>query len=334
MLKGQAKVFGALSKDEESLKDLVVGLNDTISGFARQEDNLKAAIPELRDVFREGRPALASLDRAFPEIRGFARDATPGARSTSPTLDCQIPFTRQLRQLVAEDELGGLTRQLRGAVPNLARLNTRSPRTFAQNRALASCQNQRAGAVREEADPRSRLRLPHQRAVVRGVLAARSWASPARAAWPTPTRPYFRTLAAGRAHHHACPRARPASSSSASWTSRSPACAPRGPSKRPGFRPDMPCENQEVPDLNAVGGPPGPDGHALAHAAAAARQPRARAGAPRAVPPLREYADRTRKGLPALDPFVWWGQGETHAAQAHGPDPRRAGPPRERKGGE
>jgi hypothetical protein len=25
---------------------------------------------------------------------------------------------------------------------------------------------------------------------------------------------------------------------------------------------------------------------------------------------LREYADRTRKGLPALDPFVWWGVGE------------------------
>ena len=25
---------------------------------------------------------------------------------------------------------------------------------------------------------------------------------------------------------------------------------------------------------------------------------------------LREYADRTRKGLPALDPFQWWGAGE------------------------
>ena len=141
VLKSQAKVFGALSKDDESLKDLVVGLNDTISGFARQEDNLKAAIPELRDVFREGRPAFASLDRALPEIRGFARDATPGAISSSPTLDAQIPFVRQLRQLVAEDELGGLTRQLRSAVPFLARLNTRSPKTFAQNRALAACQN-------------------------------------------------------------------------------------------------------------------------------------------------------------------------------------------------
>ena len=25
---------------------------------------------------------------------------------------------------------------------------------------------------------------------------------------------------------------------------------------------------------------------------------------------LREYADRTRKGLPAVDPFAWWGVGE------------------------
>ena len=25
---------------------------------------------------------------------------------------------------------------------------------------------------------------------------------------------------------------------------------------------------------------------------------------------LKEYADRTRKGLPAIDPLVWWGAGE------------------------
>ena len=171
VLKGQGRVFGALSRDEEALKELVTDLNETISGFARQEDNLKAAIPELRDVFREGRPALASLNRAFPEIRGFARDALPGARSSSPTLDAQLPFIMQARRLVDDDELGGLTRQLRSAVPFLARLNTRSPKTFAQNRALAACQNNVLAALREDAHSRPRLRLPHGRALVRGDRA-------------------------------------------------------------------------------------------------------------------------------------------------------------------
>ncbi len=92
-------------------------------------------------MFREGRPALASLNEALPQIRGFARDALPGARSSSPTLDAQIPFMKQARKLVSERELGGLSRQLRQAVPDLARLNTRSPRTFTQTRALSRCQN-------------------------------------------------------------------------------------------------------------------------------------------------------------------------------------------------
>ena len=122
--------------------------------------------------------------------------------------------------------------------------------------------------------------------------------------------PYFRTLAGGRPHRAGRPRARPASSSSASWTSRSPACARRGPRKRPGFRPDVPCETQEVPDLNAVGGPPGPmitPSPTLPLPRASREREKAR---PEQYRRLREYADRTRKGLPALDPFVWWGVGE------------------------
>ena len=106
MLDGQAKVFGALSKDEDALMELVTDLNQTVAAFAAQEDNLKAAIPRLRDVFREGRPALASLNEALPEIRGFARDALPGARSSSPTLDAQLPFIKQARRLVSPSRAG------------------------------------------------------------------------------------------------------------------------------------------------------------------------------------------------------------------------------------
>ena len=308
VLKSQAKVFGALSKDEESLKDLVVGLNDTISGFARQEDNLKAAIPELRDVFREGRPALASLDRALPEIRGFARDATPGAISSSPTLDAQIPFVRQLRQLVARDELGGLTRQLRSAVPNLARLNTRSPRTFAQNRALARCQNivtlPFANKPIPDPDFEYHTNEPWFEESSRAFvgLSGESRLSDANS-------PYFRTLGAGG----------PTTAVSTGEAGEQlfgqldfplAGVRPARPSKRPSFRPDVPCETQEVPDLNAVGGPPGQ----MATPSPTLPLPRASRAREEARPEqyrrLREYADRTRKGLPALDPFQWWGAGE------------------------
>ncbi len=141
LLRGQGRVFGALSRNPQQLSDLVTDLNDTIAGFARQEGDLRALVPELRDVLREGRPALASLNSALPSVRRFARDALPGARSSNATLDAQIPFIRQARALISERELRGLARKLQATVPPLTRLNTRTPATLEQYRALGSCQN-------------------------------------------------------------------------------------------------------------------------------------------------------------------------------------------------
>jgi phospholipid/cholesterol/gamma-HCH transport system substrate-binding protein len=308
VLEGQGKVFGALSRDEEKLKDLVTDLNQTVAGFARQEDNLRAAIPELRDVFREGRPALRSLNNALPEIRGFARDALPGARSSSPTLDAQIPFMRQARRLFAEAELRGLTRQLVEAVPLLTRLNSRTPRTFAQNRALAACQY---GVL----VPFAKTPIPDPdfdyhsgepwfeesgRAFV--GLAGESRTTDANS-------PFFRTQIGGG----------PTTLVSTGEAGERlygqlllpiNGVRPARPVNRPRYRPNIPCETQEPPDLNAPGGP-APEqttasGDVRSNPASLKRE-RAR---PEQYRRLREFVERTRKGLPALDPLVWWGAGE------------------------
>ena len=141
LLKGQGKVFGALARNEEALKGFVTNLNRTVAAFAVQEDNLKATIPALRDVLKVGRPALQSLNSALPSLRAFSREALPGTRAASPALDAQIPLVRQLRQLVAEDELQGLARDLRAAIPDLVKLNKGSTKTFEYTRALSACQN-------------------------------------------------------------------------------------------------------------------------------------------------------------------------------------------------
>jgi phospholipid/cholesterol/gamma-HCH transport system substrate-binding protein len=308
VLNGQGRVFGALSRDEEKLKDLVTGLNETISGFARQEDNLRAAIPELRDVFREGRPALASLNRALPEIRGFARDALPGARSSSPTLDAQIPFVRQLRRLFSESELRGLSRQLASAVPSLARLNSRSPATFAQNRALASCQFSVLAPFAKTPIPDPDFDYHSGEAWFEETgrafvgLAGESRLHDANSS-------FFRTQGGGGA-------TTVVSTGEAGERLYGQAqlpingVRPARPERQPPYRPNVPCENQEPPDLNAPGGP-APE---QTDAEPTLPLPRASAARERARPEqyrrLREYVSRTRRGLPALDPFVWWGLGE------------------------
>jgi len=308
VLKGQGRVFGALSKDEELLEELVSDLNETVSGFARQEDNLRRAIPELRDVFRVGRPALGSLNRALPEIRAFARDALPGARSSSPTLDAQLPFIRQARALVSEPELKGLTRELRRTVPLLVRLNTRAPKTFEQNRALAACQNQ-------VLLPFARTPIPDpdfdyhdgepwfeesSRAFV--GLSGESRLADANS-------PFFRTLAGGGPETLAV-TGEAGQELFAQLMLPLKGTRPTRPTKRPPFRPNVPCETQEPPNLNAVGGSAPAtmraNGDVTSNPLSLARE-KAR---PEQYRRLREYADRTKRGLPAPDPLVWFGAGE------------------------
>jgi phospholipid/cholesterol/gamma-HCH transport system substrate-binding protein len=141
LLRGQGRVFRALSRNEAALKGFVTNLNRTVAAFAVQEDNLKATIPQLRDVLKVGRPAFQSLNSALPSLRAFAREALPGTRAAVPALDAQIPLVRQLRQLVSEDELQGLARDLRAAIPDIVELNQGSTKTFRFTRALSSCQN-------------------------------------------------------------------------------------------------------------------------------------------------------------------------------------------------
>ena len=304
LLEGQGRVFGALSADEEALKDLVTDLNDTVSGFACQEDNLRMAIPELRDVVREGRPALASLNRALPHIRGFARDALPGARSSLPTLNAQLPFIRQARRLVSRRELGGLSRQLRRTVPHLVSLNKNTRLTLRENRALASCQNRVLVPFAQKPIPDPdfsyHTNQPWFKEVQRGFvgLSGESRITDANS-------PMFRVQIGGG----------PNTVSVSPETVEGPLYAqtlvpidgvrPISPTKRPVFLPNVPCETQEVPDLNAAGGTgTGGDTNVRARARRpqTARQRKMRRDA---YALLREYQRRKAQGKSAPDPFVW-----------------------------
>ena len=317
VLDGQARVYGALSSNEAALMELVTGLNVTMSGFAREESNLRAAIPELRDVLREGRPALASLNSALPEVRAFARDALPGARSSKATLDAQLPFIAQARRLMTERELRGLASRLREAVPYMVRLNQGTRRTLEQNRALASCQNNvllpfaktpipdpdfewHTGEPWYEESPRAFVGLSGESRI------------------SDSNSPMFRVLGGGG----------PTTIVSTPKTMDGPVYGqalvpldgvrPVSPTKRPDFRPNLPCETQEVPDLNAPGGPADQQVRASADRPPSATE---RAQRERAYGQLSEFIERARKGLPAMDPFTWFGEGRRLQAKRLGIEP-------------
>jgi phospholipid/cholesterol/gamma-HCH transport system substrate-binding protein len=284
LLDGQAKVFGALSHDERALASLVTDLNTTVGALASQAANLRLVVPALRDVLRVGEPALRSLDGALPSIRAFARDALPGARSSRATLDAQIPFIRQARGLVSEPEARGLTRDLRPTIPALAQLNRSSARTFEQTRALSSCQNRvllpfARTPINDPAFADTHSGDPFYKESPRAFvgLAGESRQADANSAFfrvlaGTGPTTVFSTGENGELLFGQLPQAIAGT-------------RPPKPPSAPVFRPDVPCETQEAPDLNSPAGPGDstqrPDG-----------------SAPPGLPPLTDLLPKSAKDVP------------------------------------
>jgi phospholipid/cholesterol/gamma-HCH transport system substrate-binding protein len=134
-------VAAALDRNEPQLKDLVTNLRIVTGSFAAQDQALKTSIHELPGTLFAARPVFSNLNRSLPFLRAFSREALPGVRSSGPTLTVATPFIGQLRKLVSKPELRGLTHDLRPTVPQLARLARAQMPFMEQARALSSCFN-------------------------------------------------------------------------------------------------------------------------------------------------------------------------------------------------
>ena len=237
LLRGQQKTFAALASNPEALEELVTDLNTTAGAIASQDSALEAAVPALRDTLREGYPALGALNAALPTLRVFAREATPGVRSSVPALDAAIPWFRQARGLVQESELKGLARDLRRAVPSLVKLNTRLVPFLKQLRGLSSCTNSVLVPFMEseipsieEGNSGHSVREQINRSFV--GLSGESRVSDANT-------PVFHIQGVNPVKL---------------GTGRLEPAPPPNANVPPPHRPDVPCETQEPPNLQAPGG--------------------------------------------------------------------------------
>jgi phospholipid/cholesterol/gamma-HCH transport system substrate-binding protein len=254
VLRGQQRLFAELGADTGTLKDLVTQLNVTFLAFARQDSALRATIPALRDVLVVGRPALVSLDSALPSLRNFARDALPGVISSGPTIDASLPFIHQVRLLVRPQELRGLVADLRPTIPALARLNTSTIPFLNENRALSRCQNKVivpfANTPIPDPDFPQNSGETFFRQTSRGLvgLAGESRLTDANT-------PMFHAQIGGGATTVLNVNDRGESVFGAA-AATPVGTRPARPNRRPVFRPNIPCELQQPPDLNAPAGTP------------------------------------------------------------------------------
>ena len=237
LLEGQQKTAAALTVDEGSLKDLVTNINTTATALASEDEALQASLPALRDTLVAGEPALASLNGALPPLRAFAVDALPGVLSSAETIDAALPFIRQTRLLLRPEELQGTAAELRRQIPSLVRLNGRLIPFLSSQRELASCTNEVLVPFAESEIPSGEegnsgqtVREQINRSFV--GLAGDSRTNDANS-------PFFRVQAV------------PPTNLALGEVQPVP---PSDPNLPPPHRPDVPCETQEPPNLNAPGG--------------------------------------------------------------------------------
>jgi hypothetical protein len=233
----------------------VTNLNTTFASFASQDQNLRAAIPALDNVLKVGNPALASLNNALPSLRQFARDALPATRSSLPTINASMPFVTQARALVSKTELRGLAKDLRPTIPALAQLNANTVPFLEQGRALSACTTNVLVPLANKPIPDPNF--PQQTGSTflhdsnHGFvgLAGESRVNDANT-------PLFHVQQGAGPFSVVQNNADLGKTVSYGGLYLKPeGTRPARPDKRPVFRPNLPCEMQQVADLNAAAGP-------------------------------------------------------------------------------
>lgn len=142
VISGLGRVFRGLSRNQAALSDLITNLRRVTGAFAVEDQALGQAIERLPDFLAEGEPTFQELNSALPHLRAFAIEALPGVRRSPEALRAGLPMLQQLRGLMSRTELRGLVKRLRPTVPQLTQLARANVDTFNAQRAFSSCFNE------------------------------------------------------------------------------------------------------------------------------------------------------------------------------------------------
>jgi len=139
LIEGAGRTAAGLVRNEAQLKDLITNFNVTMGALASESGNLSASIRELAPTLENANSALASLNAAFPPTRAFAREILPGVRETPATIDAAFPWIEQMRGLLRPAELQGLARDLSPTTRDLARLVDQSVALLPETNLASMC---------------------------------------------------------------------------------------------------------------------------------------------------------------------------------------------------
>jgi virulence factor Mce-like protein len=119
------KTAAAIAADRAALANLVTGLNRSTRALAQRRTKVDAAIVQLAGTVDEARPAFEAINAAIPSTRALVDDLRPALRIAPPTLRYANALLDQVSALIQPRELPALLDQLDPAVVSLAQLEPR-----------------------------------------------------------------------------------------------------------------------------------------------------------------------------------------------------------------
>jgi ABC-type transporter Mla subunit MlaD len=332
-------VAGELNANSTALQGVISNLNTVSGAFAADQASLREAIQELPRALAEGRPALFKLNRALPILRAFSRELLPGVKSANKALDFANPWIGQLRQLISKEELRGLVADLRPTIPDLASLSSASLPFLEEVRALSSCFNNvvipwslteipnNNGPTDSDSDPQAAQVFQETAYGLTGVSGeSRSGDANGQE---------FRVLGGGGTNTIApfnSPDINGALTGVAPFALLGSQPAKQSSAKTP-FRPDVPCETQDPPDLHAGAVGPAPGVNSTSDRPSTSGLPGQDALISRYADILKRFQDAEQlksKGsrnaaeqltVEAQDLLVAWGEDWTAFQKSHGIQP-------------
>jgi ABC-type transporter Mla subunit MlaD len=120
LVAGAGRTFGALSRHEEDLKGLIVNFDVFTGALASQSANLSASVQHLAPTLKTFHSSLTSLNRTLPPLRAWAIELRPSVAELPDWIAAGRPWIEQARPLLSGKEAGGTARLLREGTPGLA----------------------------------------------------------------------------------------------------------------------------------------------------------------------------------------------------------------------
>jgi virulence factor Mce-like protein len=253
-IESSSRVVTALAKDRPRLGSLVSDFSSVAHALSDRQAELRATIGGLDQVLGEAPPTLDTLDAAIPKARSLVAAARPLLRRAPGVINPAVPLTAELRRLLARPRLPTLISLAQPTVTSLAGAAPDTITTFAGLRAPARCLLDNAlPTLTSSVDDGD---LSTGQPVYRDLLYSLTGLASA-------TRNFdgngfsTRYYAGFGSELQATPLGDPAGQLHGLAEEPIAGSRPAKPPEAPPLRPDVPCEQNEPPDLTAATGPGG-----------------------------------------------------------------------------